>query len=78
MFLNPVGTWFVANVDPNLSYFKLINTALVTFHLLLANIIMINYLIAALTTIYEDSLKIGDFAYKSNKYMYIERFYIPM
>jgi len=39
---------------------------------------MLNYLIAILSTVYENMLEKGDFAYKSNKYMYIERFFIPM
>jgi hypothetical protein len=39
---------------------------------------MLNYLIAILTTVYEEMLEQGDFAYKSNKYMYIERFFIPL
>jgi hypothetical protein len=44
----------------------------------MANIFMLNYLVAILATIYEIMLEKGDFAYKSNKYMYIERFFIPM
>ena len=47
-------------------------------HVLFANVILLNYLIAILATVYEDMLAVGDFAYKSNKYMYIERYYIPM
>ncbi len=48
------------------------------FHTLMSNIFMLNYLIAILTTVYEEMLQQGDFAYKSNKYMYIERFFIPL
>ena len=54
------------------------NDWLTIFHLTMGNIFMLNYLIAILATIYEVMLEKGDFAYKSNKYMYIERFYIPM
>ena len=48
------------------------------FHSLWANIYLLNYLIAILSTVYEDMLEQGDFAYKSSKYMYIERYMIPM
>jgi hypothetical protein len=39
---------------------------------------MLNYLIAIVTTVYEDNIESGDFVFKSNKYMYIERFMIPL
>ncbi len=44
----------------------------------LANTFVLNYLVAILTTVYEEMLEKGDFAYKSNKYMYIERYYIAL
>jgi len=49
-----------------------------TIHVFLANTFVLNYLVAILTTVYEEMLEKGDFAYKSNKYMFIERFYIAM
>ena len=39
---------------------------------------MLNYLIAIVSTVYEDNIESGDFVFKSNKYMYIERFMIPL
>ena len=51
---------------------------MLTFHVFLANIFLLNYLIAILSTVYEEMLEKGDFAYKSNKYMYIERYLIPL
>jgi hypothetical protein len=50
----------------------------ITVHVFLANTFVLNYLVAILTTVYEEMLEKGDFAYKSNKYMYIERYYIAL
>ncbi len=47
-------------------------------HVIIGNVYLTNYLIALVSTVYENLIPKGDFAYKSNKYMYIERFYIPM
>ena len=48
---------------------------LVTYlNVLLANVFLLNYLVAILSTAYENSLEQGDFAYKQNKYKYIERY----
>lgn len=60
------------------SPYKLENDLLMIFHILISNVFLLNYLVAILATVYENMLEKGDFAYKSNKYMYIERFYIPM
>jgi len=53
-------------------------TILLTIHVFLANTFVLNYLVAILTTVYEEMLEKGDFAYKSNKYMFIERYFIAM
>jgi hypothetical protein len=58
--------------------YKVENDILMLFHVLFSNVFLLNYLVAILSTVYESMLEKGDFAYKSNKYMYIERFYIPM
>jgi hypothetical protein len=50
----------------------------ITVHVFLANTFVLNYLVAILTTVYEEMLEKGDFAYKSNKYMYIERYQIAL
>jgi hypothetical protein len=60
------------------SSFKIENDVWMLFHMLVSHVFLLNYLIAILATVYENMLEKGDFAYKSNKYMYIERFYIPM
>ena len=43
-------------------------------HIFISNIFLLNYLIAILSTVYEDMLALGDFAFKSFKYKYIERY----
>ena len=45
-----------------------------TLHILISNIFLLNYLIAILSTVYEEMAELGDFAFKSSKYQYIERF----
>ena len=37
---------------------------------------MLNYLVAILATVYENQMELGEFAYKCNKYWYIERYMI--
>ena len=44
------------------------------FHIFISNIFLLNYLIAILATVYEAMNEQGDFAYKSYKYQYIERY----
>jgi hypothetical protein len=41
-----------------------------------SSVFILNYLIAVLATIYEEMNELGDFAFKSSKYHYIERYYI--
>lgn len=45
---------------------------------MVANVFLLNYLIAILSTIYQEREDQGDFAYKQNKYQYIERYQIAM
>lgn len=47
-------------------------------HIFISNIFLLNYLIAILSTVYEDMTELGDFQYKSSKYQYIERYQIAM
>ena len=47
-------------------------------HLFLSKILLINYIIALLMTVYNSMLEKGDFAYKSNRYEYIERYQIAL
>lgn len=49
-----------------------------TFHLLMSKVLLINYVIALLMTVYNSMREKGDFAYKSNRYEYIERYQIAL
>lgn len=46
------------------------------FHVYIANIFMLNYLVAILATVYEEMLEEGEFIYMCKKYFYIERYMI--
>jgi len=46
------------------------------FHVFFSNVFMLNYLVAILSTVYEQMMEKGDFAFKCNKYKYIERYNI--
>ena len=48
----------------------------IIFHIFISNIYLLNYLIAILSSVYENMADLGPFAYKSSKYQYIERFQI--
>ena len=48
------------------------------FHLFVAKVLLINYIIALLMTVYNSMREKGDFAYKSNRYEYIERYQIAL
>lgn len=58
--------------------FELSHSVLLICHLLVANIFLLNYLIAILSTVYELMMEKGDFAYKTNRYQYIEKYSIAM
>lgn len=45
-------------------------------HVGLGNIFLLNYLVAILSTVYEIMQDGGEFAYKSNKYNFIEKYSI--
>lgn len=47
-------------------------------NVLLTNVFLLNYLVAILSTVYNMSESEGNFAYKKNKYMYIERYALAM
>jgi hypothetical protein len=46
------------------------------FHVFIAHIFMLNYLIAILCTVYENMIATGDFSYKVKRYQFIERYII--
>jgi len=41
---------------------------LMWLHIYIANIFLLNYLVAILSTVYEEMLETGDFSYKVKKY----------
>ena len=45
-------------------------------HIYIASIFMLNYLVAILSTVYEQMMEKGDFKFKCYKYKYIERYNI--
>ena len=49
---------------------------MLVFHLYIANIFLLNYLVAILSTVYSEMSEEGDFYYKYYKYKYIERYNI--
>ena len=51
-----------------------LHAATLVLHIFIANIFLLNYLIAILATVYEEMADMGLFAYGSNKYQYIERY----
>ena len=55
-----------------------LHVVVILIHILISNIYLLNYLIAILSTVYEEMAELGDFAYKSSKYQYIERYQIAM
>lgn len=55
-----------------------LHTVLTIFHILFSKIICINYIIANLMTAYNMMKEKGDFAYKSNRYEYIERYQLAL
>ena len=52
------------------------HSILMIFHVFFANILLMNYLIAILSTTYENMRETGIFRYKKNLYQYCERFMI--
>jgi len=55
-------------------YYEFSHSVLLCIHIVISNIFLLNYLIAILATVYDEMTAKGDFAYKSNKYKYIERY----
>lgn len=52
------------------------HTIFMMLHIFFANVFMLNYLVAILSTVYEQMMEKGDFAFKVNKYKFIERYNI--
>lgn len=52
------------------------HTVFTIVHVFFANVFLLNYLVAILGSVYEDQMEVGDFAFKCNKYWYIERYLV--
>ena len=55
---------------------ELLHSILMAFHVFFSNILLMNYLIAILSTTYENMKETGIFKYKVNLYQYCERYMI--
>ena len=51
---------------------------LMSLHVFVAGIFLLNYLIAILATVYDMMHDFGEFSFKSNKYQFIEKYSIAM
>ena len=47
-------------------------------HVFIANIFLMNYLIAILATVYYIMIEEGEYSYKKKKYQFIEKYSIPL
>jgi hypothetical protein len=54
--------------------YKISGTVMVTAHLIISNIFLLNFLIAILSTVYEKMMEEGEFEYKKCKYEFIEKY----
>lgn len=52
------------------------HTVFLFIHIYIANIFMLNYLVAILSTVYSEMMDLKEFAFNCNKYLYIERYLI--
>lgn len=73
MFDSMVGSF--GNIGGDLALAWQVITLINVF---LVHVFLLNYLIAILSTVYQQKEEEGDFAYKQNKYQYIERYSIAM
>ena len=74
MFDAMLGTYDYAGMDSReISY-----SILLLGHLFLSTILLLNYLIAILSTVYEVMQEYGDFSYKSNVFYYCQKYIIPL
>src|SRR3712207_1151806 len=61
--------------DPSV---MILNSILTMFHMVLASVFLINFLIAILQTVYNLMTDQGNFQYKSNVYQFIEKYSVAM
>lgn len=55
---------------------KFTHTVFLFIHIYIANIFMLNYLVAILSTVYSEMMELNEFLFNCNKYLYIERYLI--
>lgn len=61
--------------NPN---FELSFSILLILHIIISNIFLLNFLVAILSTVYENMMEGGEFAYKRNKYLFIEKYSVAL
>ena len=61
---------------PSQKRMKVEHTFFMFIHIYIANIFLLNYLVAILSTVYSEMMETGEFAYNCKKYLYIERYLI--
>lgn len=72
LFDASIGVYDYSNMGDRVLSFSILQV----FYVFMANVLMMNYLIAILTTTYDNMSKTGIFLYKVNLYQYCERFMI--
>jgi hypothetical protein len=65
MFDGMMGGYSFGSITPK---YQTAHEIFTIIHIFIANIFLLNYLVAILGSVYEDSIEIGDFLFKSNKY----------
>lgn len=60
------------------SNYALSYSILMMVHVFIANIFLLNYLVAILSTVYEIMFEGGEFQYKSSKYKFIEKYSVAL
>lgn len=70
-----MGTYDYDVIDGRENYAKF-HTFFMFIHIYIANIFLLNYLVAILSTVYVERTEIGEFSFLCNKYLYIERYNI--
>ena len=73
LFDGMMGGYSWGSIDPGIQY---VSDFFLIIYISIANIFMLNYLIAIMGSVYEDMLEKGDFLYKVKRYQYIERYMI--
>jgi hypothetical protein len=58
------------------SEYEISHTTFMILHIYIANIFLLNYLVAILSTVYEEMMEKGEFKFKCYRYKYIERYKI--